>query len=482
MASYSEKGVIEVNSTRRKNQAKWIAGIIIILLLTALGSQSIYPQDLELKYPLGDIPLDPITYQRHLKFQAEAEMLEALPASYDARDEGIVTSPKNQGSCGSCWAFASVGAMESHVLKQFGFGPSNLSEQQQVSCNTSMAGCSGGSSSAIRYWQNKGPLYESCFPYTADDATPCIEDQCEQLDYRVVGWHTVPTNPDGFKSSLYEDGPSYWRYDVYSDFYNYWDQGDPGEVYVNSGGGLLGGHAVLLIGWDDAKQAYLCKNSWGGGGPNNDGTFWIAYSGHVRDLGFGMANFGLEAVGCSSDAECSDGLYCNGVETCVDSVCQAGTPPNCADDGLFCNGSEFCDEAGDACASTGDPCGAGTICDEDEDSCVPLNCGNGVCELGENCATCPDDCISGQGGSCGSCFKGECDGSCHPVKESPDCADCNPGYCCGDGVCEGGESADNCAVDCSSSACVPEKKVCDCDGECGKFESNETCPWDCPED
>ncbi|NIV28742.1 MAG: hypothetical protein GWN58_04250, partial [Anaerolineae bacterium] len=60
--------------------------------------------------------------------------------------------------------------------------------------------------------------------------------------------------------------------DFYSDFYTYWDHGKPGDVYINKGGSLLGGHAVLLIGWDDNKEAYLCKNSWGTyGGPNNDG-------------------------------------------------------------------------------------------------------------------------------------------------------------------------------------------------------------------
>ena len=402
-----------------------------------------------------------------------------LPAAYDARDEGIVTSPKNQGSCGSCWAFASVGAMESHMLKQYGFGPTDLSEQQQVSCNTSMAGCCWRQLDRHPLLADQGLFVRELLSIHSLRHEPCIEDLCEQLGYRVVGWHTVPTNPEGFKNSLYVDGPSYWRYDVYSDFYNYWDHGNPGDVYVNSGGGLLGGHAVLLIGWDDAKQAYLCKNSWGGGGPNGDGTFWIAYSGHAKDLGFGMANFGLEAVGCSSDPDCSDGLYCNGAETCVGSVCQPGTPPVCGDDGLFCNGTEICDEVGDTCASTGDPCAEGTACDEAQDSCIPLNCGNGTCDVGENCTNCSDDCISAQNGTCSDCWKGECDGSCHPVKDGPTCADCLVNYCCGDGVCEGEESIDNCAVDCTS-ACIPAKKVCNCDGTCGKFEDSTTCPWDCP--
>jgi hypothetical protein len=523
-----------VDTRQRRTQAKWIAGIVLIFSLTLLGTQSIYPKDFSREYPLGDIPLDPITYQKHLKFWPQDMAGESLPLAYDARDEGIVTSAKNQGSCGSCWAFASAGAMESHMLKAYNDGPTDLSEQQQVSCNTAMWGCSGGSSTAIRYWQAKGPLYEGCFPYTASDSTPCAEALCDQLGYRVVDWHTVPETITDFKTSLYVYGPSYWRYDVYNDFYTYWNQGNPGDVYVNSANSSFeGGHAVLLIGWDESKGAFLCKNSWGTtGGPNDDGTFWIAYSGHGHDLGFGMANFSLTAVGCSSNADCDDGLFCNGAETCANSICQTGTPPSCSDDGLFCNGTELCDEINDTCGHSGDPCGVGTTCNEEQNRCMLPTCGNAVCDEGENCTNCFEDCISGQGGSCDACFKGACDGVCHPVKENLTCADCAPSYCCGDGTCEGGETVDNCAVDCGcssdgdcddgqgctvdtcdvatgtcnnewpacglddgccgpgctsatdpncASACVENKKWCNCDGVCNpKFESNASCPWDCP--
>ena len=271
--------------------------LAIAVGLLALGSGAVSAG--EGKYALGDIPLDPATYRSHLKLRSEAELLEALPSRYDAREEGIVTSPKNQGSCGSCWAHASVGAMESHMLKQFGFGPTNLSEQQLISCWESYYnwGCEGGNSSALLYWETKGPLYESCFPYTANDTTACKESACNQLGFHVVDWHTVSATPNEFKYSLYTYGPSYWRYRVYADFYTFWDRGQPGQVYVNTSSAFVGGHAVLLIGWDDEKQAYLCKNSWGTGGPNNDGTFWIAYSGHAYEMGFGMANFSLSASG-----------------------------------------------------------------------------------------------------------------------------------------------------------------------------------------
>ena len=281
--------------TRRVLRAKWLAAAFLIVAILLLGGTTTTGQQPPDTPPLGDIPLDPAEYQAYLRIPPSHLTAAELPAAYDARDEGIVTSAKNQGGCGSCWAFASAGAIESHMLKTFGAGPEDVSEQQQNSCNTSQMGCSGGSSNALRYWELKGPLYEACFPYTAADSTPCGESECEQMRFRVIDWHTVPQSTSGFKTSLDTYGPSYWRYDVYSDFNAYWNGGSPGDVYVNGPDtSKLGGHAVLLIGWDDAKGAFLAKNSWGEtAGPNGDGTFWISYAGHTNSLGFGMANFSL---------------------------------------------------------------------------------------------------------------------------------------------------------------------------------------------
>ena len=251
-------------------------------------------------YPLNEVRIDRATYNSLLKDFPDDR---ALPPSYDARDDGIVTPAKNQGSCGSCWAFAGTGAMESHLLKFLSTGPYDLSEQQQVSCNTSMGGCSGGSLNCIKYWITHGPIFESCFPYTASDATPCSYT-CDELENRVVDFYTVSNND--FKTSLYEDGPSYWRFTVYSDFSSFWHTASPGQVYTNTSSTVSGGHAVLLIGWDDSKGAYLCKNSWGTtAGPNNDGTFWIAYSGHAHSLNFDMANFHITGNPITPD----NGMY-----------------------------------------------------------------------------------------------------------------------------------------------------------------------------
>ena len=458
---------------KQRTRILWLIALVLLLSLSFLGVGAADTQPPVQAHPLGDIPLDPETYQRYLQVYPDA-MVEALPSTYDARTEGIVTSAKNQGSCGSCWAFASTGAMESHLLRAgLAFNPQDLAEQQLNSCDTSQSGCCGGSSSAIRYWETNGPVYETCWAY-GDGSTSCPTNSnvpcsagagCEQLPYHVTGYHTVANSTDQFKTSLYNYGPSYWRYYVYSDFDTYWAYGNPGDVYVSkSGATLRGGHAVLLIGWDDAKAAFLCKNSWGAnGGPNNDGTFWIAYSGHYYNLAFGMANFSVEGgVACYSDADCSDGESCT-TDTCL----SPGTPQAaCQNTWAACGLSDGC--CGPSCTANTDP------------DCA---CGNGICggaAEGEDCTTCPADCPSGSGGgTCGACFKGKCDGTCNLAKEGPDCADCAPDWCCGDGTCGTGETYADCPVDCplpvcGDGTCQAGETQCSCPGDCGNPPGTET--------
>ena len=284
-----------MNRRRSRFQPRFLIVFLVgLFFLFGIGQIAAFAQG------LGDIPLDPDTYQKYLK-PTPKEMLEALPAAYDARAAGIVTPAKNQGGCGSCWAFASVGAMDSHLLKKWSYRPTDLSEQQLLSCNPFGYTCDGGSSDAITFWDaahDNGSINETCFPYTGSHATPCFYS-CDEIVTRVTGWHTVTATTADFKASCYNEGPSYWRFDVYSDFSDgmgggWWASAAPGAVYRNTSGHLQGGHAVLLIGWDDAKGAFLCKNSWGETeGPNQDGTFWIAYTGHRNNLWFGMSNFDL---------------------------------------------------------------------------------------------------------------------------------------------------------------------------------------------
>jgi len=102
-----------------------------------------------------------------------------LPAAFDWRDYDGCTSIKNQSSCGSCWAFSTVGALECAIKIQDGV-ETDLSEQWLVSCNDNGWGCDGGWFAHSYHEQNTDPcggtgaVLESDFPYTArDDSCQC---------------------------------------------------------------------------------------------------------------------------------------------------------------------------------------------------------------------------------------------------------------------------------------------------------------------
>jgi C1A family cysteine protease len=192
----------------------------------------------------------------------------SLPSSYN----GYYTSIKDQGPCGSCWAFAAVGLLESMILKNDSVEV-DLSEQYMLSCNPWNWGCNGG------YWPNDmlvdpGAAMESCFPYVADEV-PCNES-CP-TPYQIQSWafveedNMVPPTED-IKQAIYTYGAV--QAGVYADR---WFQMYTSGVFnrcrrrVN-----YSNHAIILCGWDDTKGAWLLKNSWGTGW-GEDGFMWISY-------------------------------------------------------------------------------------------------------------------------------------------------------------------------------------------------------------
>jgi len=102
----------------------------------------------------------------------------ALPAAFDWRDHGGVTSVKDQGSCGSCWAFGTVGPLEANIKIKDGV-EKDLSEQYLLSCNTDDWDCGGGWwAHDYHEWKKPpgeseaGAVFEADSPYVASD-TPC---------------------------------------------------------------------------------------------------------------------------------------------------------------------------------------------------------------------------------------------------------------------------------------------------------------------
>jgi C1A family cysteine protease len=261
--------------------AKWTAAENVISRLP----------DAERKMRLGTI----ITGENE---SGNVPVVSALPAKFDWRDQSMVTPVRDQGSCGSCWAFASVGALESQVLMTSGGEPSAIDQSEQfvVSCNKKNDGCRGGVMGYVyNFLQLIGTPEEACFPYQAKDL-PCRQTCREWRDTRVqiASWSWVTKDVDAIKAAVFEN-PVATAFYVYDDF-DYYSSG----VYEHVWGDRSGGHAVIITGWDDdppeGVPCFIVKNSWSEGW-GEDGYFRIGYSQVENEVSFGMDTGDFEMAG-----------------------------------------------------------------------------------------------------------------------------------------------------------------------------------------
>jgi C1A family cysteine protease len=163
--------------------------------------------------------------------------------------QGKVTPVKNQGQCGSCWAFSATAAQESAILLKDGTSVS-LAEQQLVDCSRSYGnqGCNGGwMDSAFQYVQANGLTTTSAYPYVARDQACKINSGA----YKVTGFVDVP-GCDNLLTAL-TARPVSVAVDA-----SVWS---PYKSGVLSNCGANVNHGVLLVGATDAF--WKIKNSWG---------------------------------------------------------------------------------------------------------------------------------------------------------------------------------------------------------------------------
>lgn len=220
-----------------------------------------------------------------------------LPENFDARKKWphcpTIREVRDQGSCGSCWAFAAVEAMSDRLcISSQGNSNAHISSEDLLSCCSSCGmGCNGGfPPAAWDYYKSTGLVtggqyksHEGCQPYsiapcehhvpgprpkcTEGSGTPSCENTCEK-GYNVSfskdkhygkTTYSVSSEEEQIRQEIYKNGPVEAAFTVYADFPSY-----TSGVYQHESGAALGGHAVKIIGWGEESDTpyWLIANSW----------------------------------------------------------------------------------------------------------------------------------------------------------------------------------------------------------------------------
>jgi C1A family cysteine protease len=191
-------------------------------------------------------------------------------------DGNHVTPVKDQGYCGSCVSFATTATLESMASIEKG-ELLDLSEADLHFCSRHGANCDGWwPHDAMEELRTRGIPDEACFPYYSAFDPPPPNPKCvvgPNRDARAVKISFSDTLAliGERKSYLSYAGPCCAVFQVFDDFYSY-----AGGVYHHVTGGPMGLHCVEVIGYSDAEQCWICKNSWGPGW-GDGGFFKIAY-------------------------------------------------------------------------------------------------------------------------------------------------------------------------------------------------------------
>lgn len=221
-----------------------------------------------------------------------------IPEEFDARINWpkcpTISEIRDQGSCGSCWAFGAVEAMSDRVcIHSQGKVNFHFSADDLVSCcHTCGFGCNGGfPGAAWSYWTRKGIVSggsygskQGCRPYEIEpcehhvngtrppchsDKTPRCQHLCES-DYNVqysndkhygLKSYSIHRNVADIQKEIMDNGPVEGAFTVYEDLITY-----KSGVYQHVHGKELGGHAIRILGWgvfgDEKIPYWLIANSW----------------------------------------------------------------------------------------------------------------------------------------------------------------------------------------------------------------------------
>jgi C1A family cysteine protease len=180
-----------------------------------------------------------------------------IPSSVDWVAAGAVTGVKNQGQCGSCWAFSSTGGLEG--VYQLATGNLvSLSEQQLVDCSQSYGnmGCNGGLMDyAFEYTQSQGIEQESTYPYTARNG------QCKYAASSIVFKNSGHSDVTVKSQSAFMNALAVQPVSIAIDAEDIMSY--TSGIYNNPNCGTSLDHGVLAVGYNQSGGYYTIKNSWG---------------------------------------------------------------------------------------------------------------------------------------------------------------------------------------------------------------------------
>jgi len=221
------------------------------------------------------------------------------PAAWDWRNQGVVTSVKNQSTCGACYSFASLANFEAKLAID-GEGTFDLSENNAKECAYGGPSCDGGSNEAMaNHYTISGVVLESCDGYVPSDVS-CNSSCTPQkvlLDWLQVSGSGVPATAT-LQQYIYDNGPIYAALyagdandNSWTTEFNTYD----GSYTLYYTGTYTPNHAVLIVGWDDSDThaggtgSWIVKNSWG--------TSWGGTCGYGSEGGFFKIAYGSASIG-----------------------------------------------------------------------------------------------------------------------------------------------------------------------------------------
>ncbi len=226
--------------------------------------------------------------------------ISAIPAKYDLREQGKAPEVKNQGNNGTCWALATLTALESTMLpeQKYEFAPDHITMANSFNINPDSGGDYAMSMAYLASWQ--GPVLEADDPYGDGKTDKSLEARCHVQEMQIMEAGEL----NDIKSAVFKYGgvqtsiyTTLRGRDANGRFYN------PDTFAYCYQGNEKPNHDVVIIGWDDAYSkdnfsappeadgAFICQNSWGKEFAD-DGIFYVSY----YDSNIGIHNLVISGV------------------------------------------------------------------------------------------------------------------------------------------------------------------------------------------